>query len=162
MANTNTRLSQNCTQCNVNSSCARCNVSNTAQCYSCMMGWYLNGSVCDKCNSSCASCLSSSMCTTCASGYVAVQSGGVSGNMASGLLNCTLCQSPCVTCIGSSSTCTSCESGFSLKGSICISNFNYQIDIVFNVTLPQFENNYLSFINQVASAAGTSVQNILV
>lgn len=108
MANTNTKLTQNCTECNVNSSCARCNISNPSQCYSCPMGWYLNGSVCEKCDASCSSCISSKMCSMCSSGYVPIQSGGLNGNMASGLLNCTLCESPCATCMGSASTCTSC------------------------------------------------------
>lgn len=108
MANTNTKLTQNCSECNVSSNCARCNISETSQCYTCPMGWYLNGSTCVKCMDGCSECISAKMCVMCSSGYIQTQSGSVNGNMGTGLLNCTLCLSPCATCSGSPSTCTSC------------------------------------------------------
>jgi hypothetical protein len=43
-----------------------------------------------------------------------------------------------------------------------VSSFNFQVNVVFGVTLQAFQQNYFSFINQLASAAQVSAQNILV
>lgn len=52
--------------------------------------------------------------------------------------------------------------GFSLFGDVCLSNFNYQISVTFNVDFAQFENNYLTFLNEVATAAGVGINNIVI
>ena len=72
------------------------------------------------------------------------------------------CANPCQTCINSITTCTSCVTGFTWQGGICVSNFNFQVNVVFGVTLQIFQANYFSFISQLASAAQVTVQNILV
>lgn len=43
-----------------------------------------------------------------------------------------------------------------------MSNFRYVINIVFDVTLTTFSNNYLTFLNQIAAAANVGVNNILI
>lgn len=160
--NTNVRLNQSCVQCTASSNCARCNISAPAQCYSCLPGAYLNGTICSSCSSGCAQCISLNMCTMCALGYIPQQSGTLLGNAASGVLSCVACTDNCATCLGSSSTCTSCISGFTLNGIICTSNFNFQISTTLAVSLQVFTNNYVAFINQIASAAGVTANNIVV
>lgn len=56
----------------------------------------------------------------------------------------------------------SCQSGFTLMGDVCLSSFNYQVSVVFAVTLADFANNYLGFMNQLASAAGVGINNIVI
>jgi len=146
---------QNCTSCNAISTCARCNVSNTSQCISCPMGSYLINGLCLSCSAGCASCFSLTFCTSCTIGYIPQ---GASG----GPLTCTSCTSPCASCSGSMTYCTSCQSGYTLQGSVCMSSFNFQVNSVFGVNLTQFQANYLSLLNQLASAASTNVQNIIV
>jgi proprotein convertase subtilisin/kexin type 5 len=57
-----------CIQCNV-TNCQQCNTNNLQQCLSCAPGYYLNSNGCQPCQSSCATCLRGSGCTSCASGY---------------------------------------------------------------------------------------------
>jgi hypothetical protein len=160
--NTLNSLSQSCANCTPASNCARCLTANTSQCTSCLAGSFLNSYLCAPCASSCKTCLSLTQCTQCASGYIPYQSGSLSGNLARGILNCVACSSPCASCQGDPASCTSCTSGFSLQGTVCLSQFNYAVQCVFGVTLATFQNNYLSFLNSAASAAGVSVRNIAV
>ena len=46
---TTTRINQTCDTCDAASNCARCNLTNTAQCFSCPTGMYLNGTICSTC-----------------------------------------------------------------------------------------------------------------
>lgn len=162
MNNNNVRLNQSCVQCTASSNCARCNVSAPAQCYSCLSGSYLNGTICSSCASGCSQCISLNMCTMCALGFIPQQSGTLLGNAATGVLTCTACTTNCATCLGSPSTCTSCISGFTLNGVVCTSNFNFQVSITLGVTIQVFTSNYVAFMNQIASAAGVTVNNIVV
>ncbi len=159
-SNNQTKFNQICKQC-TQSNCARCNTANQ-QCISCLKGYFLNGATCAQCSTGCASCLANNFCLACAMGYVAQQPGTISVNAVNAPLICLSCFSPCQTCFNSPITCTSCVSGFTLKGAICVSSFNFQVNVVFGVTLQAFQQNYFSFINQLASAAQVSAQNILV
>jgi len=153
---------QTCVACATNSSCARCNTTNTAMCLSCKWGWFLNGTICSKCPSQCAACFSVTFCYMCNKGFIPQQSGSLLGNSASGSLNCTSCTFPCQSCLGNPTTCTSCTANYTLMSGVCITNFNYQVNIVLNTILSTFQNNYLSFLNAIATAAGVTVQNIVV
>lgn len=104
------------------------------------------------------------MCTLCFPGFVALQSGTWLANAPSTnfILNCVACTDNCATCAISTSTCISCIGGYTLSGTNCISNFNFQVQATLGVTLAVFTNNYVTFINAIAKAAGVPVQNILV
>ena len=157
-------VSPTCFACNSTSNCARCSTTNASQCLSCLMGSFLNNGACTSCPSGCSNCLSSVFCTSCSSGFIPQQSGSLTGNGANGPLNCSAaCTSPCVSCMGTPTTCTSCNTtGFTLQGSVCLSNFNFQVVTVFGVNLTTFQANYLLYINQLAVASNTTIQNILV
>lgn len=161
-SSTKVRLNQTCVACSPASNCARCNLTSPAQCYSCDFGMYLASTVCQACTSSCASCISLNMCTMCATGFLPQQTGGLLGNSATGLVNCTTCTSNCATCLSSASTCTSCNSGFKFSAGICVSTFSFRVTVILGVSLPVFSNNYLNFLNQIASAASVTTKNILI
>ncbi len=162
-SNTNNKISQTCVQCTPSSNCARCSVSNPSQCYSCLGGTFLSGNVCVSCSQGCATCLNSTMCMSCAAGFVAQQNAFLISGVDSGaLVNCTSCTGNCASCSGSPDSCTSCNSGFTLQGTICQSNFNYQVVSTLGVSLSVFQANYLSFLTSIAAAAGVSIRNILV
>lgn len=162
-------VSQTCLACNTSSNCARCSVSNTSQCLSCPLGSFLSNGACTGCPSGCAKCLSNNFCAYCAMGFVAQQSGymldnsaSLYGNSATGPLTCLPCVAPCASCTGSPTTCTSCQSGFTLQAPACLSSFNFQVNVVLGVTMAQFQANYFSFLSQLATAAQTTIQNIVI
>jgi len=168
LVSTSTSTSRNltCQPCNSNSSCQRCLATNTAQCTSCYYGYYLNSQgVCVNCSMGCSRCISLSLCFVCASGYVAQttpQLLGV-GSLLQTPVTCIACVSPCATCFGNPNSCLSCASGFNLvSASTCVSTFNYQINVVFSVTVAQFISQYSNFLNQVTNAMGSLVNNIAV
>ena len=158
------RINQTCIACNPTSNCARCTSANNTICTSCSLGMYLKNTACLNCAAGCALCSSLSQCLFCTPGYVQVQSGSLVGITTLGLSlkTCQPCASPCSTCIGSTTTCMSCVNNFGLFGTVCISNFNYQISTVLGVKLSVFQSNYLNFTNQIASAAGVNVDDIAV
>lgn len=162
VSNTNTKLNQTCVSCNSGSNCARCSVSNTSQCLSCTKGTYLNGSVCSNCAEGCSSCISLQQCTACSSGFLPAQSGSIFGTSPGGLLNCIACTSPCSTCRGDPTYCTSCINSHVLISSACIKDFNFGIQITFDTTLVVFEANYLTFLNLIASTAGVTFRDLAV
>ena len=159
-SSTPSKFNQTCQQC-TKSNCARCNAT-SQQCMSCLKGFFLSGSTCTQCNTGCATCLSRNFCLQCGMGYIAQQAGTISGIAVNPPLNCLPCVSPCQTCINSPTTCTSCVGGFTLKGGICVSSFNFQVNVVFGVNLQTFQQNYFNFINQLANAAQVTHQNILI
>ena len=163
--NTNARINQTCTACNSTLNCARCPQNQPNQCTVCSVGYYLNSSnICQICPNSCLGCLGPNICLICAPGYIPAQSGQIIG-MNDNLFpqTCVACQSPCLTCYGDIYSCASCiNSNYTLYGDICLSNFYYLVSVVFNVDLAVFENNYLNFMNQIASAAGVSINDITV
>ena len=112
------------------------------------------------------------MCLECANGYIAAQVSRVEGNnngmgmnypiYPTAVVDCIACASPCATCKLDMSSCTSCIANYTLKGSNCISSFNYQVNVLLNVNMQTFQDNYLGFMNQVASAAGVPLNAITV
>ena len=102
------------------------------------------------------------MCTSCASGYLPTQSGSILGNSANGILNCSACSSPCASCFGNPTFCTSCISGFTLSSSNCISSFTFQIRTTFTATISSFEQSYLTLLNEIISAASVSIHNLAI
>lgn len=84
----------NCLKCLI-SNCQSCSASNTTLCYSCLKSSYLSDNTCVKCDASCATCLSSSVCLTCADGYTYTAS-SASGN---GYI-CLKCTGRCLNCYG--------------------------------------------------------------
>lgn len=108
-------------------------------------------------------CLGPSLCLICSPGYLPAQTGAVQGMV--GLFYpqaCLPCVSPCATCYGDLYSCTSCIPNTTLTGDICLTKFNFLVSVVFNVDLAVFQNNYLSFMNQVASNAGVGLNQITV
>lgn len=94
--------------------------SNNSCISSCPTGQYSLNHVCYYCISSCASCTSASVCTSCqkvaGQPYYLDSSGTCvvicpTGTYADVSLTCISCTSPCVTCSGGTSLCTSCDSG---------------------------------------------------
>jgi len=84
-----------CLACDQN--CARCSLSNPMVCTSCLPNQFLNGSSrCQICPTGCHSCLSNTICLSCASGFTSIVE--VSGNSPT---QCSPCSPPCFTCRGS-------------------------------------------------------------
>lgn len=161
--NTDIQIVQTCTTCTSSSNCARCMSAQPAVCTSCSYGMYLNGTVCSSCSDSCASCINLAQCTKCAAGFVDQQPGTFQpSRLTVGFANCVACTSPCATCSGNVDTCSSCITGFTLSGDVCISDFNFAINAVFAVTLATFQANYNSFLQQIADSAGVKIRNILI
>ena len=134
----NNTLTQICLPCDAGLNCARCLPNDTSVCISCPYGLYLNGSLCSNCAKGCAECISLTQCRLCATGFLPTQSGSLSGNSAKGLLTCVACSSPCASCRGDPTFCSSCPNGFVLSSGICLTNFNYVMQVVFATTLLEF------------------------
>ena len=137
--------------------------ANATQCTSCGINFYLaaNNS-CIACATNCIFCLSADFCLACQIGFVPVEAGLLEGDGPVTNTNCSACTSPCSTCEGSSTTCTSCVSGFTLNSDICLSNFNYLVTVSFPVTLAIFQENYLSFLNAIVTASGVGINEIAI
>lgn len=158
--NTATTLNQTCVQCNTN--CARCLVTNVTSCTSCMTGSYLNlnTNACVSCSVGCASCTSLSACFSCKSGYIAQTQASLIASASIQPIACLPCLNPCQTCTGSMITCLSCVTGFTLQGTQCVSNFNFQVVCVLGVTTGIFNQQYSSFLNAVANSINDTLDSI--
>ena len=143
-----------CLQCNASSNCGRCSTTNTTICTSCKAGQYLENNQCVACQDSCGTCSSALNCLTCAPGYTA-QVESIQTK-----LNCVKCSPPCANCARNPTTCTSCISGFVMKGTKCLSSFNYGFSITLNTTLTTFYSNYQSFLQALASTQSTPEINV--
>lgn len=175
---TNPFGSQNCVQCAAASNCARCNPASVAQCTSCRFGLYLtNSSTCVACPTGCTNCLNKNTCMSCGVGYVAQMAAtiaisangnkGQSSNAPFQLtyqpVTCLACSSPCMTCYNTPSTCMSCVSGYTFMNNLCVSNFNFAIQVVLTPsTNSAFAGQFYSFLTSVAQAAGQSISTIAV
>ena len=116
-----------CQTCALGANCLNCDSTNNSTCVACNTGYYLDGAgVCQTCMANCLACDSSSFCTLAASGYHVVydDSGAVSGAIAQ-------CQAPCSTCFYFGDFCLSCNSGFTLEGSVCTQNVNLLMVLLF-------------------------------
>lgn len=127
-----------CVQCSSISNCLQCDPTNTQQCSVCLNGYYINSSfLCAPCSASCNLCISADICTACVVGYT-LADGQSQGQ-------CLQCQSPCATCLGVATYCTSCVSGFTKKGWKCQNNTYVQ----FRFTLGGTPDNVLSSIDSI-------------
>lgn len=154
-----------CEQCNSNSNCQRCTSTNVAQCTSCYGGNYLNSnSVCVSCPDGCLECTSQADCFACDTGYVpqTTQTVFATNGLSLSPMTCVACESPCATCNGNPKSCLSCVSGYTFKGAKCVTNFNFQVAVVFSVTAAVFNTNYLDFLINVADTLGVSLRDITI
>jgi|LakMenE01Jun11ns_1017448.scaffolds.fasta_scaffold9914078_2 hypothetical protein len=78
------------------------------------------------------------------------------------IVSCAKCASPCVTCISNPSSCTSCVSGYTLSGTMCVSNFNFGSSIVFDTNPSNFVQNYYNLLVQTSSSVSQSINTIFV
>lgn len=162
-ASTTLKLNQTCTACDSTAGCHRCMATNTSMCTACPLRFYLAANnTCIACNSNCIFCFSASFCFACENGFVPLSVGMLEGDAPLTNNNCSTCASPCSTCEETTTTCTSCVSGFTLNGDVCLSNFNYLVTVSFPVTLAVFQENYLSFLNAIATAAGVAFNEIVI
>jgi len=125
-------INQTCLACNT--SCARCMPNNTNICTACLNGFYLFNNACIVCASGCSSCLYHELCYSCNIGYTIIQNSNLqplSYNLFSSF--CVPCESPCMSCYSSASICLSCIDRYYLNGTKCISIFNFEITIIFNI-----------------------------
>lgn len=107
----------------------------------CASGYYANQAQCLSCSSNCIACINSATCISCASEYklstgecvlcginycLACSDDGslcykcMPSTTNTSANTCTPCSFPCVTCLSSISTCTSCEVGYYLSGTSCL------------------------------------------
>lgn len=148
----------NCVAC-TSSQCQTCNPNSPSQCYSCLPGYFLNPSnnQCQACSSSCSTCLTSSGCTTCATGFTKMKGVAIS---ASGY-QCVACNSPCATCINTPDYCTSCVSGYQFFGWKCAQSFYFGFSVTLLTNLTTFNQNYYSFLLALTSSIGGSNPNAI-
>lgn len=80
----------------------------------CQDGFYLSGTSCLKCSSTCVTCSAATTCTSCRSGFFSYNGQCVakcpSNTLASGT-SCIDCDANCVTCSESVNSCVSCKPG---------------------------------------------------
>jgi hypothetical protein len=95
--------------------------------------------ICNACSSMCATCLSQTICLTCASGFVPQQAGSLlsqTSSVVSGAVQCVSCMFPCKTCVSAPTTCLSCSTGYYVKGNLCVTNFNFGFSMAVEATFP--------------------------
>jgi hypothetical protein len=115
----------NCLRCANIPNCVQCRPTNSRKCSLCATGFYINDDdTCSSCPSSCVSCISNRVCTGCAEGFTFPE-GFTKGQ-------CLKCTSPCQTCYGAQTYCTSCVGGFTKVGWKCQSNLNVGFSITLN------------------------------
>ncbi len=85
-------------------------IDNNGRCSVCRSGYFLRDGACVACDASCTTCVDSTWCTGCATGYY----NSTNGNYA----NCISCPTGCSTC-SSSTSCSACLNGYRLAGSLC-------------------------------------------
>lgn len=140
---------QQCLQCG-NTACARCSPNALSTCTACYDGYFVNQGSCSACPTGCQTCSNANNCLSCSSGYTA-QVQAISTQT-----KCIACASPCAQCVGNAETCTVCQSGYSLMGWKCMTNFNFGFSIVLGVNLTTFYANYANFLTSLSSAVGST------
>jgi hypothetical protein len=113
-----------CLACPFIANCSQCDYVNSYRCAICREGHFVDqNGYCSPCNDSCSACHSSLICTLCAPGYTLV------AGLQEGL--CLKCVSPCATCWGSPTHCTSCIASFTMLGRACRSDsrFDFQFTL---------------------------------
>lgn len=135
-----------CMDCPTIENCIQCSTANTQNCKYCKQGLYPNTTGgCSACSSNCTACISSTICSSCVSGFTLPQ------DQTSG--SCLACSSPCLTCIGASTSCSSCIDGFTKKGWKCLNNTYLGFTIVLNAEPAYVLNNIDSIINGLLEMA---------
>jgi len=135
-----------CLACPSIDNCIQCSGTTSSLCVICNLGFYVNGTGgCSNCSTNCTACQSSTICTSCAVGYTLPM------DQSSG--SCLPCTSPCVTCIGASTFCSSCITGFSKVGWKCLNNTYVGFTIVLNADPSYVLTNVDSIINGLLSVA---------
>jgi hypothetical protein len=146
--------SQTCVACGP--TCASCYASNPSNCTGCVVGQWLNGTICSACSANCASCINYNTCNYCNPGNYLSGWSLATGN--STINTCAPCQLPCLTCSNISTLCQSCVTGYTLAGSQCLNIYNYQFNIVFNCTSAPFYTAYPALVQNLLSTLGTQNQ----
>jgi hypothetical protein len=78
-------------------------------------------------------------------------------------VTCLPCVSPCMACYNTPSTCQSCVAGYSFLNNVCVSNFNFGIQVVLTPsTNSAFAGQFYSFLTSIAQAAGQSISTIII
>ncbi len=147
-----------CVQCTA-SQCQTCNPNSPSQCFSCLPGFFLNpsNSQCQACSSSCQTCLTSTGCLTCATGFTIIQGTALT---ASGY-QCAACKFPCATCTNTPNYCTSCVAGYQFMGWKCSQSFYFGFQVTLLTTIATFNQNYFNFLSALTSAIGGSNSNVI-
>ena len=98
------------------------------------------------------------------SGYVSLAIGSSTVNVpnANNIVQCIKCNSPCKTCYNDPDTCIACLSGFTQKGSDCLSNFNFGFSVVYNVDITTFYNNYDNFITELLKDTNLTTGDVII
>ena len=123
-----------CLSCPLLSNCIQCSQSNTYKCTICVDTYYVNqDSGCSVCSSNCTSCISDTVCLGCVGGFTLLD--GYSQGQ------CLQCKSPCATCLGSTTYCTSCVTGFTKQSWMCQNNTRITLTIVLNDAASSILNN---------------------
>lgn len=143
----------NCLRCANISNCLQCRPTNNKKCSLCATGFYINDDdTCSSCPSSCVSCMSNSVCTGCAEGFTFAE-GFTKGQ-------CLKCLSPCQTCYGTQTYCTTCVSGYTKVGWKCQSNLNVGFSITLNaISVAIVLNNIDSIVSQILTLIGANTTN---
>jgi len=143
----------NCIQCSTISNCLQCNSINTQQCSICRNGFYVNSSsLCSPCMANCLQCISGDLCTACALGYT-LPDGQNQGQ-------CLQCQSPCATCLGIPTYCTSCISGYTKKSWKCQSNIYLKFRITLNDIPANILNDIDNIVQHILRGCGENITNV--
>ena len=88
--------------------CLNCDGDST-KCNTCQVGYYNNGGICYKCQLSCQSCVSSTLCTACNAGNYLLSTG-----------RCKSLPSNCVQVSSTTGSCTKCNYGYQIEEGICV------------------------------------------
>lgn len=127
--------------------CGNCD-ADLVSCSLCKSGYYLGSTnKCQSCSNGCIACESAQDCSACNDGYYML-----TDENKNSLGVCQQCNSNlgCATCL-SNSICLSCMSGYSLKGSKCISDKNIRVKMTLihelNTFTPKLRNFKLAFLD---------------
>jgi hypothetical protein len=144
-------VGSNCVQCSNISNCLQCDSNN--HCAICLIRYYVdNSSLCSFCSDHCLQCLSSDLCSACNIGYT-LPDGQTQGQ-------CLQCQSPCATCLGVATYCTSCMSGFTKKGWKCQNNTYVKFTFTLNDVPQNVLTNIDALVQLILRTCGENSTNI--
>jgi hypothetical protein len=143
-----------CSQIVTISNCLQCSQANQQVCSICNDGFYLDSTgLCPACPSSCLTCIGSTLCTSCQLGYTLPSDQSQN--------QCIQCLSPCATCYGTSTYCTTCISGFTKNGWKCQNNTHISFTITLSgATTSSVVTNIDSIISALLQYLGQSSTNV--